>query len=247
MITIKDISKSFDKKEVLSDISFEIKKGEIHFIIGKSGSGKTVLAKHIVGLLKPTNGQIIFDKKIITTLKEKELVEIRKKISYVFQHSTLFDFMTVYKNIEFPILKHNKKIKKDDLKKRVEKYISELKLEQFKDKYPAEIGLATQKKVAIARALAMNPEYIIYDEPTTGLEYKDAREIDKMIFEMSRKLDVTAIVISHDLESIFTISDKVTLINQGKLVVSLSKKEFMENNNKIIKELVELYYSTNSL
>ena len=241
MITIKNLIKNFDKKEVLRDISFNIKKGEIHFIIGRSGSGKTVLAKHIVGLLSPTTGEIFLNELKITGLTEREFFKVRKKISYVFQHSTLFDFMTVYQNVEFPILKNSKKLKKEKLKERVNKYIKELKLESFIDKYPSEIGLATQKKVAIARALAMEPEYIIYDEPTTGLEYTDARDIDKMIFNMSRKLDVTAIVISHDLESIFSIADKITLIDNGKLITSSIKSDFIKSDNKIIKELVELH------
>ncbi len=240
MIEIKNIDKSFNDKKVLKNISFNIQKGEVHFIIGRSGSGKTVLAKNIVGLIRPTSGEVLFDKKNITKLTEKELFTVRKKITYVFQHSTLFDFMTIYQNIEFPILKHNKKIKKLELSKKVEHYIKELHLTKFKDRYPAEVGLAIQKKTAIARALAMNPEYIIYDEPTTGLEYRDARDIDSMILEMSRKLNITAIVISHDLKSIFSIADKITLIDNGKLIISDKLDNFLRSNHKIVKDILSI-------
>ena len=237
MIKIQKLSKSFNKKLILDEISLNIDKAKIHFIIGTSGTGKTVLVKHIVGLLKPDKGEILFDNVDITKLKEKEMKKIRKKITYVFQHSTLFDHLTLYENIELPLVK----VEKHDrvsLPKLIKKYMKLVNIEEYQDKYPYEIGDSIKKRTAIARALAMNPEYIIYDEPTTGLTYADARNIDNLIFEMSRKLNITAIVISHDLESIFSIADRVTMLHKGKILLDDTKETFKNSKNEIIDQFI---------
>jgi len=238
MIKIQNLSKSFKENLILDDISLDINKSKIHFIIGVSGTGKTVLVKHIVGLLSPDKGEIIFDNVDITKLKEKEVKKIRKKITYVFQHSTLFDNLTLYQNIELPIVKMHGHASQRDIKKEIKKYMKLVKIEEYQDKYPYELGESIKKRTAIARALAMNPEYIIYDEPTTGLTYSDARNIDNLIFEMSRKLNVTAIVISHDLESIFSIADRITMLHKGKILLDGTKKDFKNSKNEIINQFI---------
>jgi len=277
MINIKNLSQKFNKKLVLDDISLDIKKGDIHFVIGTSGTGKTVLVKHLVGLLKPYKGEIIFENKDITKLKEKGLNKVRKKITYVFQHSTLFDNLTLYENIELPLIKtkidthnhktetHNHQVETHDhqvemhdhqvetygraslpqndhmsspVSQLVEKYLKLVGIEEYKNKYPYEIGDSIKKRTAIARGLAMNPEYIIYDEPTTGLTFADARNIDNLIFEMSRKLNVTAIVISHDLKSIFSIADRITMLYQGKILLDGTKEDFKNSRNEIVQQFI---------
>ena len=237
MIKIENLSKKFNDNLVLDDISLNIKKGEIHFIIGTSGTGKTVLVKHIVGLLKPDSGKISFENVNITKLKEKEMKKIRKKITYIFQHSTLFDNLTLYENIELPLIKGKHK-SVTHTKAEVEKYLKLVNIEEYKSKYPYEIGESIQKRTAIARGLAMNPEYIIYDEPTTGLTYADARNIDNLIFDMSRETNVTAIVISHDLKSIFSIADRITMLYKGKILLDGTISDFKNSKNEIVQQFI---------
>ena len=231
LIKIENLSQKFNDNLVLDNISLNIKKGQIHFIIGTSGTGKTVIVKHIVGLLKPVKGKILFENTDITKLKEKEMNKIRKKITYVFQHSTLFDNLTLYENIELPLIKNK-------IRGEVKKFLKLVNIEEFQNKYPYEIGESIKKRTAIARALAMSPEYIIYDEPTTGLTYSDARNIDNLIDEMSKELNVTAIVISHDLKSIFSIADRITMLYKGKILLDGTIQDFKNSKNEIIQQFI---------
>jgi len=234
MIKIKDLYQKFKEKVVLNGVSLEINKGEIHFIIGMSGTGKTVLVKHIVGLLKPVKGKVVFEDKEVAALKENELKELRKKITYVFQHSTLFDNLTLYENINLPIIKNK-------LKTAPDKYIKLVNIEKYKNSYPYEVGESIKKRAAIARGLAMNPDYIIYDEPTTGLSFSEARNIDNLIFEMSRKLNITAIVISHDLYSIMSIADKITMLHNGRIILTGTKEDFKKSDIDTVKQFINSY------
>jgi len=231
MIKIENLSQKFNDNIVLNDISLNIETGKIHFIIGMSGTGKTVLVKHIVGLLKPANGKVIFENKDITKLKQREMEKIRKKITYIFQHSTLFDNLTLYENIKLPLIKN--KLKGD-----ANKYLNLVGIQEYKNKYPYEIGESIKKRTAIARGLAMSPEYIIYDEPTTGLSFSDARNIDNLISDMAKRLNVTAIVISHDLKSIFSIADRITMLHEGKVLLDGTIEDFKNSKNEIIQQFI---------
>jgi phospholipid/cholesterol/gamma-HCH transport system ATP-binding protein len=236
MIKIENLSQKFNDKPILDNISLEIEKEKIHFIIGTSGTGKTVLVKHIIGLLKPLSGRILFENVDITKLKEREIEKIRKKITYIFQHSTLFDNLTLYQNIELPLIKN--KTPKKNIQTLVDKYLKLVNIDDYRDKYPYEIGESIKKRTAIARGLAMNPEYIIYDEPTTGLSFSDARNIDNLIFNMSRELKATAIVISHDLKSIFSIADRITMLYKGSILLDGTIGDFKNSNNEIVKQFI---------
>ncbi len=231
MIKIEHLSQKFNDNLVLDDISLSIEKGKIHFIIGMSGTGKTVLVKHIVGLLKPVNGRVIFENKDITKLKQKEMEKTRKKITYIFQNSTLFDNLTLYENIKLPLIKNK-------LEGNVEKFLKLVNIEKYQNKYPYEIGESIKKRTAIARGLAMNPEYIIYDEPTTGLSYSDARNIDSLISNMAKELNVTAIVISHDLKSIFSIADRITMLHKGKILLDGTINDFKNSKDEVIQQFI---------
>ncbi len=231
MIKIENLSQKFNDNLVLDDVSLNIEKGKIHFIIGMSGTGKTVLVKHIVGLLKPVKGRVIFENKDITKLKQREMDKIRKKITYIFQHSTLFDNLTLYENVKLPLVKN--KLDGD-----VNHYLKLVGIEEYKNKYPYEIGESIKKRTAVARGLAMSPEYIIYDEPTTGLSYSDARNIDNLILNMAKELNVTAIVISHDLKSIFSISDRITMLYKGKILLDGTINDFKNSKNGIIQQFI---------
>lgn len=231
MIKIENLSQKFNDNLVLDNVSLNIEKGKIHFIIGMSGTGKTVLVKHIVGLLKPYKGKVLFENKDITKLKQKEMEKTRKKITYIFQNSTLFDNLTLYENIKLPLIKNK-------LKGSVEKFLKLVNIEKYQNKYPYEIGESIKKRTAIARGLAMNPEYIIYDEPTTGLSYSDARNIDSLISSMAKKLNVTAIVISHDLKSIFSIADRITMLYKGKILLDGTINDFKNSKDEVIQQFI---------
>ena len=207
------------------------------FIIGQSGAGKSVLVKHLVGLIQPDQGQIFLDDLEVTSLTEHEFYPVRKRCAMVFQNSTLFDSMTLQENVALPIRKHTSASPRQALEQALEK-LRLVGMHQYATRYPADFGDGMQKKVAIARALTLDPEYVIFDEPTTGIDPISAAMVDKLIRHLSDNLGVTSIVISHDLRSIFGIADRIAMLYKGKFILDGTQEDFKNTPNPIVQQFI---------
>ena len=215
MISVRNVNKTFGKQQVLFDVSADFEPGCINLIIGQSGQGKSVLAKSMVGLHEVDSGQILFDQRDFTTMEKSERSEIRQEIGMLFQGSALFDSMTVEDNIKFPLSMFTKMTKKE-MQDRVDFCLDRVNLQGRNALYPSECSGGMQKRVGIARAIAMNPKYLFCDEPNSGLDPKTAIVIDNLIRDITYEYGITTIVITHDMNSVMEIGDKVIFIHQGK-------------------------------
>jgi phospholipid/cholesterol/gamma-HCH transport system ATP-binding protein len=236
-IRIVDLHKSFGMQKVLDGIDLEIEKGKITVIIGKSGGGKSVLLKHLIGLIKPDQGAIWINDIEITKLKEKELNEIRIKFGMLFQEAALFDSMDVFDNIAFPLREHTKKAEKE-IEKIVENKLKQVGLLRFGDKMPAELSGGMRKRVGLARALALDPETILFDEPTSALDPIISLTILDLIKETQTYLNKTYVVISHDLMGMFRIADKVAFLSDGKIIEYGTPYEIRRSKNEVTMEFL---------
>jgi phospholipid/cholesterol/gamma-HCH transport system ATP-binding protein len=236
-IRIVDLHKSFGMQKVLDGIDLEIEKGKITVIIGKSGGGKSVLLKHLIGLIKPDQGAIWINGTEITKLKDKELNEIRIKFGMLFQEAALFDSMDVFDNIAFPLREHTKKAEKE-IEKIVENKLKQVGLLRFGDKMPAELSGGMRKRVGLARALALDPETILFDEPTSALDPIIALTILDLIKETQTYLNKTYVVISHDLMGMFRIADKVAFLSDGKIIEYGTPHEIRRSKNEVTMEFL---------
>ncbi|HEY9189083.1 MAG TPA: ATP-binding cassette domain-containing protein [Ignavibacteria bacterium] len=216
MIKIENISKSFGDFVVLKNVNLEISKGETLVILGKSGTGKSVLLRIIIGLLEPDEGSIFINNYNITKINTKQLNQIRKKIGFLFQNSALYDSLSVRENLEFA-LRDRKDLSYKDITERVEKYLDAVKLIEAIDKMPSELSGGMRKRVALARALIIEPEIILYDEPTTGLDPITTREISYLISEVQKKFNLTSVVVTHDLECVKIVADKIAVLHNGEI------------------------------
>lgn len=256
MIEINGLHKAFGNKVVLDGVDLQIPNGDIICIIGKSGSGKSVLLKHIVGLLAPDKGNVKVDGKIIENLSRKDIFNLRKKIGYVFQGAALFDSYTVYENTILSIYEHGEKDSKL-LENEAIRVLSSVKLlpelseidsEQFrkewnilKNKKPSDLSGGMRKRVGVARALVGNPEYIFFDEPTTGLDPVTSEQIDDLINHLTHTLSVTSIVITHDMFSVFKVADTVAMLHDGKVRFHGSAKELQASEDEIVVEFIDRF------
>jgi phospholipid/cholesterol/gamma-HCH transport system ATP-binding protein len=231
------IKKAFSGKQVLDDVSFEVGDGQVFFIIGASGVGKSVLIKHLVGLLSPDDGEIWLDGEEIAHKDERAMYPVRKKCAMVFQHSTLFDSMTCAENVALPLRKHGKLSARDALAEARER-LKVVHMHEFGDRYPAELGDGMRKRVAIARALTLDPKYVLFDEPTTSLDPVSARRVDKLIRELSDKIGVTSIVVSHDLVSIFAIADRIVMLYKGRVRLMGTRDEFRASKDGVVDQFI---------
>ena len=237
-ITIRNLVYEVPQKRVLNNINLDIKEGEIVSIMGQSGSGKTTMLKLLTGLLKPTSGEILIDAVDITGLKENELDQVRLKMGLVFQYAALLDSLTVYDNIVFAVVRHRKGLSKADLDELVRDRLEQVELKGVEDRYPSELSGGMQKRVGLARALAMDPSIVFYDEPTSGLDPITSNTIDELIMETRRRLGVTSVVVSHQLSSIFRISDHVAMLDKGEIVVYGTPDEVQKASNQIVQEFI---------
>ncbi len=236
MIKIINLYKSFNNLVVLQGVNLEIYDGETITIMGGSGQGKTVLLKNIVGLLKPDKGKIIVDGIDITTAEKKVLLEVQKKFGYLFQSSALFDSMTVFENIAFGLRNYN--LSKEEIEFRVKLYLSYVGLQGIENKYPAELSGGMKKRVALARAIAYNPRYVLYDEPTTGLDPQTAEVISDLIINLQKRLNVTSIVVTHDLKTALKVSQRIAFLSEGKIATILTPQEVLKSEHPLVKEFV---------
>ena len=217
MIRIENVSKSFNEKMILNNISFTISKGDSIAIIGQSGVGKSVLLKHINGLLRPDNGKIYIDNSVINDISFKELQLVRKKMAMVFQFGALFDSMNIRSNIELAINSLTK-LNKQQTQSRIKKSLELVNLENIEHLMPSEISGGMKKRVGIARAIAINPEYIMYDEPTTGLDPITTDKINALITKVSKKKSVTSIVVTHNMKTLEKVANKVIMLHEGSII-----------------------------
>lgn len=237
MIEIKDLYKSFGDKPVLQGVNLTIPDGITLVIIGRSGCGKSVLLKHIIGLLKPDSGDIFIDGENITTVDEKAVYAIRKKFGFLFQGAALFDSMDVEENIGLA-LKENTNMKKEEIKKVVAEKLQMVGLPNTEKMKPADLSGGMKKRVSLARSLATNPEFILYDEPTTGLDPVMSDQIDELIRDLAEQLKVTSIVVTHDIFSVYDVADEVAMMHEGKIYFHGTPKELTETDDQLIRDFL---------
>lgn len=237
MIEVKNISKSFGDNKVLDDISVKFEKGRTNLIIGQSGSGKTVLLKSIVGLHSVDDGEIWYDDRLFNSLSFLERKEIRKEMGMLFQGGALFDSATVEHNVMFPLDMFTSQSYRENLK-RVNFCLDRVNIQGANNLFPAELSGGMKKRVAIARAIALNPKYLFCDEPNSGLDPQTGILIDNLIKEITEDFDITTIVNTHDMNSVLEIGDKVIFIHEGMKLWEGTNKEIMDTNSKELNEFV---------
>lgn len=236
-ISLRNVTKSFDGRVVIDNVSFDIYCGEIFVIMGCSGSGKSTLLRLMTGVLKPDSGKIIIKGKDITKLSVKELDKLRKSFGMLFQYSALLDSLTVAENVALPLKEHT------DLKDSIINVIVKMKLSLvglggFEDYYPSQISGGMRKRVGLARAIALDPDIVFYDEPTAGLDPIVAGVINKLIKDLSQKLLITSVVVTHDMKSVFAIADRVAMIHKGKIIEVNTREQLDNVTNPFIKQFI---------
>jgi phospholipid/cholesterol/gamma-HCH transport system ATP-binding protein len=236
MIELKNVSKSFGSKNVLKSLNLKVFKGENLTIIGQSGSGKSVLIKHIIGLLKPDAGEIFIDGVEITTLKEKKLFKLIEKFGMVFQSGALFDSLTVGENIAFGI---REKKDKYEINRIVNESLDNVGLPGISDLMPSELSGGMKKRVSIARAIAKKPEIIMYDEPTTGLDPIMADIINDLIIKVGENSGITSIIITHDMVSAYKVSKRIAVLYDGEIIETGLPEEIRNTKNEIVRQFIE--------
>jgi len=237
MIEIINLHKSFEKNQVLRGIDLTVEKGESMVVIGGSGSGKSVLLKHIIGILRPDAGKVLIDGVDLAVLKERELYEVRKKFGMLFQMSALFDSMTVWENVGFA-LHRNKSMHEKEIKARATEKLKLVGLSGVENLMPAELSGGMKKRVGLARAIAHEPEILLYDEPTTGLDPIMADAINELIIEMKNSLSVTSVAITHDMNSAYKIADRIAMLYEGRIIDTGSPDEIKNTGNPVVKQFI---------
>jgi phospholipid/cholesterol/gamma-HCH transport system ATP-binding protein len=236
MVEVKNLTKSFGDNLVLDDISLDVKIGENAVVFGRSGTGKSVLLKCIVKLLVPEAGEIIVNGRSVYSLKEKELNELRKEIGFLFQGSALYDSMTVKENLEFPLIRNKKEMLQKEREDKIHEVLKAVDLEHAIDKMPAELSGGMKKRIGLARTIITEPKLILYDEPTTGLDPITVKEISELIKELQKDLNVTSIIVTHDLLCAQIISDRAIVLKDGKIVYDGGLENLTKNDDKFLKD-----------
>lgn len=237
MITVEDIYKSFNGFEVLRGASLQVDKGEIVALIGKSGYGKSVLMKHVAGLLKPDRGRVLVDGQDISRLNSKELGQLRSRFGFLFQGGALFDSLTVFDNVAFP-LREKTKLAEKEISERVLSELDQVGLSGSERKYPAEISGGMIKRAALARSLVREPEIMFFDEPTTGLDPITANNILALISSCHQRLKFTGIIVTHQIPKIFGIVEKVALLDEGRVLIAGSPDEILASDNPVVRQFL---------
>jgi phospholipid/cholesterol/gamma-HCH transport system ATP-binding protein len=238
MIRIEGLKKHLGGRAVLDGVDLQIENGESIVIMGPSGTGKSVLLKHIIGLMKPDGGTIHVDDQEVTSFREGELDEVRKQCGMLFQGAALFDSMTVGDNVGLALREHMK-LPEKEIKRRVQERLEWVGLEGVEDKKPSDLSGGMRKRVGLARAIVMDPKYILYDEPTTGLDPIMADVIDRLIRSLQRRLGVTTIAVTHDIASAYKVADRIAMLYGGKVVYTGSAEETRTTNNPIVRQFIE--------
>ncbi len=242
MIQIADIKKSFSGHDVLKGVSLHIRRGSTRVILGASGSGKSVLMKHIIGLLRPDAGTITVDGQEITQLDTRELLKVRRKFGMVFQQSALFDSMTVAQNVAFPLNEHTT-LPAQEIETLVSEKLSLVGLDGCAQKYPAELSGGMKKRVGLARAIVLDPECVLFDEPTTGLDPITTNNVDQMILDANKRLKVTSVVISHDVGSALKVADDIAVIHKGVIVEDCPVSQIRDSKHPFVQEFLDTWFN----
>lgn len=237
MIEVRHLYKSFEGRDVLKNININFEEGKTNLIIGRSGSGKTVLLKNLIGLLRPTKGQILYDNRNLTVMPTHEMKKLRQEMGMIFQGSALFDSMTVGDNVGFPLMMFST-MSKAEQKKRVQYCLERVNLSDAGHLYPSEISGGMMKRAAIARAIALNPKYLFCDEPNSGLDPQTSLVIDELIFSITKEFDMTTVINTHDMNSVMNIGERIFFIKEGILEWSGNNKDIMNTDNKDLNDFV---------
>ena len=237
IIEFKNVYKSFNGILVHNGINLSILEGEIISLLGGSGSGKSVLLKELIGLMKPDKGDILVLDNNVTQMNEEALIELREHIGMLFQGAALFDSLTVFENIAYPLREHLKLTEKE-IQERVAEKLQVVGLSGIEEKMPDELSGGMKKRVGLARAIATEPEIILYDEPTTGLDPMTAQRINDLIIELQRKLGITTIVVTHDLHCVKTVSDRIAMLHEGKIVAVGTWEELITSNIQVVQDFI---------
>jgi phospholipid/cholesterol/gamma-HCH transport system ATP-binding protein len=240
MIELRNVHKRFGQQVVLDGVDFVVQEGETVALLGPSGTGKSVLLKHIIGLIRPDSGTIIVDDQDVTRLKRRELSALRSRIGYVFQNGALFDSMDVYENVRLGITDETKYRDEDYSRARVAECLKLVNLApDTMNKFPAQLSGGMRKRVGIARAIAGNPKYLLYDEPTSGLDPVNADVIDSLVRRLDNDIGVTSVMVTHDVRGAFRVADRLALLTGGKIVQQGTQEEFLASQNPKVKEFLE--------
>lgn len=245
MIQIVDLHKSFGSHHVLSGITLDVPAGSTLVILGGSGSGKTVLMKHMIGLLKPDSGRVVVDGEDIVPLGPEGLERMRRKFGMVFQAAALFDSMTVFENVSFPLREHRKELSEDQIRALVKEKLGIVGLKNVEEKYPADLSGGMRKRVGLARAIVLDPKIVLYDEPTTGLDPITTDYVDEMILDAKKELGVTSVVISHDIASAFKVADNIAFLYQGNIVDQGHPSKLRHSEHPAVKLFLSTWFGKN--
>lgn len=238
MIEFKNLVKKFGDRTVLNSISFSVPEGQILFILGTSGTGKSVLLKNLVGLLRPTSGEIWIDGQEVSRITEADYLPVRKKCGMVFQHPALFDSLSVYENVAFGLRKHNRDMPEDQVRERVAKCLELVHLHDVENKMPPDISYGMQKRVSLARTVAVDPRILLFDEPTTGLDPVTTNAVNQLIFDLSRQLKTTSLVVSHDMQCALAIADHVIVLDKGNIVEQGSPQQLKASKHPLVQDFL---------
>lgn len=238
MIEVRDLCKSFEGRQVLSDVNLTVEEGEKLAIIGRSGSGKSVLLKHLVGLITPDTGTVRVDGKDLSKLSYNELRRTRQQFGMLFQGGALFDSMTVFDNVAFPLRTFTRRTEAE-VRERVEECLGLVQLTDAGQKKPAEISGGMQKRAALARAIALEPRYVLYDEPTSGLDPQTSNAIDELIHHLAEYLNITSVVVTHDMHSVLAVADRVAFVHEGRLHWTGSIEDLHRSEDDVLMQFVK--------
>jgi phospholipid/cholesterol/gamma-HCH transport system ATP-binding protein len=237
VIVFREVYKSFGDKPVLRGLSLEIRDGETMVILGYSGSGKSVALKHIVGLLEPDQGEVEVDGEVVHQLEREALMALRARIGFVFQFAALLDSMTVGENLALGLVRRG--LAQQEIAARVQEALALVDLEGTEDRYPAELSGGMRKRVGIARAIALRPRYILYDEPTTGLDPVTAAVIDQLMVRAKQKLGVTGVVVTHDMRSAYTVGDRIAMLYHGRIRQVGTAEQIQRSHDPVVRQFIE--------
>ena len=239
VVVVEDVRKSFGSQKVLNGISLTVRRGETVAVLGRSGTGKSVLLRLVIGLEKPDSGSVRIHGHDIAGLALDQLAEIRKKMGFLFQHAALYDSLTVEQNVAFPLQHHKKEMSRSEQSNRVKELLAEVGMEGDLEKMPSDISGGMQKRVGLARALALEPDILLLDEPTAGLDPISAAEIDDLVLKLQEEHHMASIVVTHDLHSAKAIANRLALLNEGNVVIEGNFEELQKSNIEFVREFLK--------
>ena len=237
MIRVTGLTKSFGTQKVLDDLTLEVRNGEILAVMGSSGTGKSVLLLHLIGLMSPDEGEIEIDGERLAEMSERDLLRFRRKVGYLFQDSALYDFMTVSENLAFPLREHTP-MRRVDIKAKVDEFLRLVDMPGAGEKYPSELSGGMRKRAALARAMIMGTKVLLCDEPTSGLDPIRSRDISVLIRDLSKKLGCTVVVTTHDTVNAFRVADRAAVLDKGRIVAAGKEEDLRRSQNPFVQEFL---------